>query len=155
MEIVKKITLDFFADIIAYTVAEPGAMGLPNTMELITNKGQHFMIFFEDVPFSDIKKAFTSAALHECFFNGPGSMPNVAEKGEIVIYPPNNNEKNRQTTRVAPGWHHQYMGAGNHLVIKEEKYNLFAKYIQDKSPSKIYCTLDEIIKEVFEIAASE
>lgn len=148
--IINKITPGLFDNIIAYTVAEPGAMGLASSMELISNKGEHFLISFDDIPFSDIKKAFVSAALHECFFNGPGPMPNVAEKGEgeIVIYPPSSDEKNSRTTHVADGWHHVYMGAGNHLIIKEEIFPLLAKYIQNKSPSEIYATWYEFLKEI-------
>lgn len=145
--IINKITPGLFDNIIAYTVAEPGAMGLASSMELISNKGEHFLICFDDIPFSDIKKAFVSAALHECFFNGP--MPGEAvEEGEIVIFPNSNDDKNcRRTTRVARGWKHIYMGAGNHIVIKEETFPLFAKCLQDKSPSEIYATWDEHIDE--------
>ena len=153
MEIVNKITPGLFDDIIAYTVAEPGAMGLPSTMEFISNKGEHFLISFDDIPFAEIKKAFTSAALHECFFNGPKKYDET--EGEVVLYL-NDERKNNRETRVAPGWHHVYMGAGNHLVIKEEYYCLFDKCMQDKSPSEIYCTWDDYIEAfVKEVSGKE
>lgn len=154
MKIVNKITPGLFDNIIAYTVAEPGAMGFSNSMEIVDDKGKYFVISFDEIPFASVKKFFP--ALADCIFNGP--MPGeTVEDGEIVIYPNNNDDKNcRRTTRDAKGWKHIYIGAGNHLIIKEEIFPLLAKYIQNKSPSEIYATWDEHIDEfIKEISGKE
>lgn len=145
MKIVNKITPGLFDNIIAYTVAEPGAMVFSNSMEIVDDKGKYSVISFDEIPFASVKKFFP--ALADCIFNGP--MPGeTVEEGEIVIYPNNNDDKNcRRTTRVAKGWKHIYMGAGNHLIIKEGIIPAFSKYLQNKSPSEIYATWDEHIYE--------
>ena len=148
-----ELTSDTFKQLVIFSIAEPGAMSFPNSMEIVDDKGKYFVISFDEIPFASVKKFFP--ALADCIFNGPMPGEAVAD-GEIVIYPPSSDEKNSRTTHVADGWHHVYMGAGNHLVIKEEIFPLFAKYIHNKSPSEIYSTWsDHIEKFVKEISGKE
>lgn len=147
-----ELTSDTFKQVVIFSIGEPCAMGFCNSMEIVDDKGQRSVVSFDEIPYAIVKKFFP--ALADCIFNGP--MPGeTVEEGEIVIYPNNNDDKNcRRTTRVAKGWKHIYMGAGNHLIIKEEIFPLLAKYIQNKSPSEIYATwdehIDEFIKEISE-----
>lgn len=55
MKIVNKITPGLFDNIIAYTVAEPGAMGFSNSMEIVDDKGKYFVISFDEIPFASVK----------------------------------------------------------------------------------------------------
>jgi len=50
---------------------------------------------------------------------------------------------------VAEGWHHVYMGMGNHLFIRDIVYPAFAAAIEGKSESEIYCGyMDRAVEEI-------
>lgn len=147
MEFIFEISKELFEDIIIYTIAEPGAMGAANLMEFVNRKGDGFMLTLgEEIEYSELKKLFP--ALKDCFWNGPSA--DDKNDDEIVIFT-NNNEKNLNYTKVSKGWHHIYTGCGNHLVVKEEYYPIFAQLIKDfESPVDICCNWHCVLDEFFE-----
>lgn len=131
-----------FEDVIVYTISEPGAMGAGGMMEFVTENGELFDICYlsDDTPYQDIKNSFP--ALKDCYFNGPmKTRPENASK-EIVVYL--DGSDNGKTTKVTDGWHHIYMGFGNHLVVRDDHYERFSDAISDLDEEEnIYCNWRE------------
>lgn len=146
---IEKISAELFDDVVIYTIAEPGAMGAPCLMEFIKETGECFSLLYGDkITYPDIKSKFS--ALEGCFWNGP--MPDEKTDDEIVLFA-NDDEKNRNITKVANGWKHIYTGCGNHLLIKDIYFPIFNKHIvQYESPLEIYCSwqkhIDDFINEI-------
>ena len=139
-EKVDKITSDLFEDVIIYTIAEPGAMGVAKLMEFVGKNGNCFsFIYGDEISYSDVKECFP--VLNDCFWNGPMEGENT--DGEIIFFT-TDNKKNNNSTKVPEGWQHIYTGFGNHLVVKEEFYPTFSKYIKDfKRPVDIFSSWEE------------
>lgn len=133
---VKELSSELFNDVVIYTIAEPGAMGSPCLMEFVKDNGECFSLYYGDeIPYSYIMDKFP--ALEGCFWNGP--MPDERNDGEVVLYT-NFDQNYRSVTRVANGWKHVYTGYGNHLLVKEEYFLVFKKYLsQYERPGEIYC----------------
>lgn len=126
-----------FNDVFVFAFSEPGAMGAGGYIHCITDKGNRFSICYlsDDTPWNEVKNCFPM--LKECCFNGP--MKNrPSSKPEIVIYLDDKNMD--KETKVAAGWKHMYMGAGNHLVIREDHYKAYSEQLKDlMEEADIYC----------------
>lgn len=150
----KEIEPKLFEDVIIFTLAEPGAMGEARLMEFVKKNKKCFQLFYnKTISYEDLKDLFP--VLKNCYWDGP--MPNEYDYGEIVmisdgIYKVNDSIYNDCYTKVSKGWRHIYTGFGNHLVIKEEYFNIFEKYIQDIHPVEMYFKwqdrLDEFLAEI-------
>lgn len=123
MDINKKL----FEDVVIYSIAEAGAMGGAGMMDFITQKGERFCLNYldEKTPYAKIKENFP--ALKDCYWNGPMSEPQ--NSNEVILY--GNNEDLCKHTRITKGWKHIYMGFGNHLVVREDKYKIFSEETSD------------------------
>lgn len=142
---IKELSTEAFADVVLYTIAEPGAMGAPCLMEFVKANGECFYLFYgeDGFPYADIKTNFP--ALQGCFWNG--SMRGEKNKGEVVVFA-TDDETNSNMTRVANGWEHVYTGYGNHLVVKDAFFPIFNKYISRyETTVDIYCSLQKHIDD--------
>lgn len=119
-----------FENVIIYSMAEPGAMGVGGRMEFVTDRGEDFELWYmtDDTPYQEIKKAFP--ALKDCYWNGPSKACSKNEPREIVFYS-DKAKRIYECTRVTEGWQHIYMGFGNHLVIRADHYEEFMDAISD------------------------
>lgn len=119
----------FFENVFIFLMAEPHAMGIGGRISFMNEMGEFrcFDYLTAETPYEEIKEAFP--ALQGCKWNGP--MPGDETKDEIVLFIGENN-LNMQT-RVNEGWHHMYLGFGNHLVVREDKWPEFCKSISDLS----------------------
>lgn len=96
--------------------AESGAMGEPGSVMLITAGGSifHCNYCFGDVSLNKLCRCIP--VLKECNFN-------VLE----------------DTIRISDEWKHEYLGAGNHLLIRNDIYDRFKEAISDAEyPEDIY-----------------
>lgn len=149
---VEELSPELFNDVVIYTIAEPGAMGSPCLMEFVKENGECFSFYYGDkFSYSDIRGMFP--ALEGCFWNGP--MPDEKNDGEVVLYT-NFDQNYHSITRVANGWKHIYTGYGNHLLVKEEYYSIFRKYISRyERPGEIYCSwkkhIADFVNEITEV----
>ena len=130
-----------FEDVVVFSVSEPGAMG-PNDMTFYKKTGDTFTIDYksDETPYSEIKEAFPM--LQECFWNGPARGEKECE-GTIVIGRANHDRR----TRVAPGWKHIYLDYGNHLVVREELYEVLLETVEGKRNCDITFWWTDILKE--------
>lgn len=130
MELNKKL----FEDVVIYSMAEPGAMGAYGMMAFVTETGEMFDLnyFDDDTKYSKIKDNFP--ALKDCYWNGP--MAEQKRNG-VIFY--GDNPDSCKHTEITKGWKHIYMGFGNHLVVREDKYEVFLNAINDlKTEIEIY-----------------
>ncbi len=126
----------FFKDVFIFSLAEPYAMGVGGFIEFINEKGEfkRFNYMNGDVEYEDIKEAFP--ALKGCKWNGP--IPGEKTWGEEYVLYVSGTQPDL-VTRVNDGWHHMYLGFGNHLVVREDKWDEFEKLISAcKDPIDIY-----------------
>ena len=141
-----KINKEWFKNVIIFSLAEPGAMGMGGLMDFITEDGVFFSINYlsEETLWEEVKECFP--ALKGCCFNGP--MENEKASEEIMIYPDESSINLR--TRVNEGWKHIYMGFGNHLVVRDDHFEEFSKTISDLTDeAEIYGNWFEIAKEIY------
>lgn len=143
----------FFESVFVFMMAEPYAMGSGGIIALMNEMGefQYFDYRSEETPYETIKEAFP--ALQGCKWNGP--MAGETAEGEIVLF---RGEANADIqTRVNDGWHHIYLGFGNHLVIREDKWPEFCEVTSDltdgvdiygswKERAKIMCSRNSVRK---------
>lgn len=98
------------------TLAEGGAMGEPGAVYIVTAGGSvfHCNYVFGDVDFGKLCRAIPV-------------IKNL-DVGTLGYY-----------EETPDGWHHEYLGAGNHLLIRNDVYEEFKQFIDDKMlPSDLY-----------------
>lgn len=145
---IKEIEPKLFEDVIIFTLAEPGAMGEARLMKFVKKNKKCFQLFYnETISYEDIKCLFP--VLKDCYWKGPIPHEYEYEKISDSIYQFNdiNSIYNDCYTKVSKGWRHIYTGFGNHLVIKEEYFNIFEKYIQDIQPVEMYFKWQDRLEE--------
>lgn len=116
---------EYFKTVFMFFIAEPYAMGGGGEIAFMNESGDfRYMDYRSDeTPYEDIKKAFP--ALQGCKWNGP--IPGEDAGDEIVLFMNGGNPGLQ--TRVNEGWHHLYLGYGNHLVIRDDKWPEFSDKI--------------------------
>lgn len=97
-------------------IAESGAMGEPGAVYIVKSDGKTLYCNYAYGGIH-IKKLFQALpVLQECDFGIFGNAASIPE-----------------------GWNYVYLGAGNHLLIKDDAYGQFCKYVKiDEDPSEIY-----------------
>ena len=111
-----EIAPDLFSDVLIFSFAEGGAMGIPGEMMFITSSKKAFRLnyVYTDVDIQKVKECFP--VLAKCNFGLFGRGSTVPE-----------------------GWNYVNLGAGNHLVVSDVIYPEFEERIEDcDSPGKIY-----------------
>lgn len=135
-----KLTEELFADIIAFSMSEPGAMG-PNNMTFYKATGESFSVDYkEEGKYEELKNVFP--ALKECYWDGP--MKNeIASLFTIVI----GGSPDDKSTTVPKGMRHIYLDYGNHLAVKEEYYYAIKKIFSGKDNCDITYMWTEYLEE--------
>ena len=112
-------------DIVAFQMAEPGAMGYHGGVFFVTSdKGIYFTCYLEPSAYSGHMKAMSWEKLEEVFPPLKGFDHGLMGYG----------------ARVPDGWRYGYLGMGNHLLIKDaigDSFNLHAQELEDESPHEI------------------
>lgn len=105
-----------FKNVMFFSIAESGAMGEPGGVLFYVESGElyHFNYVYGDVDIRKVGKLFP--VLEECRF------------GVFGI-----------DSFVPKGWEYVNLGAGNHLIVREEIYEKFmSEFPKDVEPSFIY-----------------
>ena len=87
---------------VAFSVAESGAMGSPNEVIVVDKDNNRFSFYLNNMEVSAIDEIVP--VLHQCLF---------VHSGEPLS--------------AAPGWNSEDLGMGNHLFVADEIYPKFAK----------------------------
>lgn len=107
-----------YKDIMFFMLAEGGAMGEPGAVNIIT-KGKndiqilHANYCYGDFDMDKLAEVFIPLQTFDC-----GIFGNVSG--------------------VAPGWNHVYLGAGNHLLVRDCVFEQFMSLVDGKSELEIY-----------------
>ncbi|MBR3382022.1 MAG: hypothetical protein IKG85_03155 [Clostridia bacterium] len=99
-----------------FQIAEGGAMGEPGGIIILTEDGTvyHANYCFGDLKWETIQHAFP--IIEQCRF------------GMFGI-----------DSEVPNGWNYVNLGMGNHLIVRQDRYDKFSPLISDcKSPGEIY-----------------
>ena len=106
--------------------AESGAMGEPGAIVIVTDDGDifHCNYVYGDVKLSKLRKVIpVLGEWHPVLF---GSYDNIPE-----------------------GWNCEYLGAGNHLLIRNDIYDEFKGIIgEDMNPSQIYASWFDVLDKL-------
>ena len=109
-------------------MAEGGAMGEPGAVYIVKNPGKvyHCNYVYEDITYKEVEEALPM--LKESKFGLFGYDSTTPE-----------------------GWNYVNLGAGNHLIVREDVYDEFIDIVgEDKAPSKIYGTWLDAALEIYE-----
>lgn len=100
----KSLNKDIFEDVLFFSIAEGGAMGVPGEMIVVTKSPAAYALesFYGDVDVRDVEKIFP--VLEQCRFGIFG-----------------------QDSEVPEGWNYVNLGMGNHLIVADEVYDEFKK----------------------------
>ena len=130
-----------FEDVVAFSVSEPGAMGL-NDIGFFMKDGTHFRLYYKsnETPWSSIREWFPT--LKECCFNGP--METESTSMFTVVIGASDDDKE---THVASGRRHWYLDFGNHLVIKEPYYREIRSLLGEKENVDLTFCWEEMLAE--------
>lgn len=112
----KDLSKDLFENILFFMFAEGGAMGEMGAVNFIKNDGKlyHLNYLWGDVKFEEVLELFPTLA--KCDFGNFGL-----------------------DSKIPDGWTYVNLGAGNHLIIKNEIYPKFYELIKDyKYMGEIY-----------------
>ena len=112
-------------DIVAFQMAEPGAMGYHGGVFFVTSdKRIYFTCYLEPSSYSGYARTMSWKTLEEVF--PPLKDFNHGLMGYGV--------------KVPKGWRYGYLGMGNHLLIKDtfgDSFNRCALELEDDSPNEI------------------
>lgn len=113
-----------YKGIMFFMLAEGGAMGEPGAVNIICNSKHgvqvlHANYCYGDFDMDKLAEIFTPLQTFDC-----GIFGDVAG--------------------VAPGWHHVYLGAGNHLLVRDSVFDQFMSLVDGKSEPEIYQSYMEI-----------
>ena len=89
---------------IAFSMADGGAMGSPGEVIIVDQESNIYRFWLQGVEYETAKRIIPT--LFECKFGMRGH------------------------NRPASGWHYFDLGAGNHLLIKDDIYNEFYPEVQ-------------------------
>ena len=89
---------------IAFSMADGGAMGSPGEVIIVDQESNIYRFWLQGVEYETAKRIIPT--LFECEFGMRGH------------------------NRPASGWHYFDLGAGNHLLIKDDIYNEFYPEVQ-------------------------
>ena len=89
---------------IAFSMADGGAMGSPGEVIIVDKESNIYRFWLQGVEYETAKRIIPT--LFECEFGMRGH------------------------NRPASGWHYFDLGAGNHLLIKDDLYNDFYPEVQ-------------------------
>ena len=89
---------------IAFSMADGGAMGSPGEVIIVDKENNIYRFWLQGVEYETAKRIIPT--LFECEFGMRGH------------------------NRPASGWHYFDLGAGNHLLIKDDIYNEFYPEVQ-------------------------
>ena len=89
---------------IAFSMADGGAMGSPGEVIIVDKESNIYRFWLQGVEYETAKRIIPT--LFECEFGMRGH------------------------NRAASGWHYFDLGAGNHLLIKDDIYNEFYPEVQ-------------------------
>ena len=89
---------------IAFSMADGGAMGSPGEVIIVDKESNIYRFWLQGVEYETAKRIIPT--LFECEFGMRGH------------------------NRPASGWHYFDLGAGNHLLIKDDIYNEFYPEVQ-------------------------
>ena len=123
-EQVKKLN---YEDIVAFTVAEGGAMGNPGNIEIVVSKNDKLIGYETNPSYGGIPlyKLYKAIPWLEKLVVGLGYIANVGE-----------------------GWTHVDTGYGNHLFIRDFMSDSFDEKTKDKKVSEIYVSWKEWVAEI-------
>lgn len=121
-----------YDEILFVGLGESGAMGEPGALNIILAvKGKvkiyHANFRLGDFDMDRFSEVFTPLKTFDC-----GSF------GEV--------------SGIADGWHHVYMGMGNHLFVRDAVFPAFSADINGKTDQEIYCCyMDKAIKAIVQM----
>ncbi len=117
------------ADIVAFQFAEPGAMGWHGGVFFVTSgKKVYRTCYLQHSPYSGVSAAMSMDNLKAVFPPLKEFSPGLMGRGG----------------RHPDGWRYTYLGAGNHLLVKESLSEAFEKKaagLLEKNPGKILYNL--------------
>ena len=104
----KSLNKDIFKDVLFFSLAEGGAMGVPGEIIVVNKSPRAFAMesVYGDVDVSDVVKMFP--VLEQCRFGMFGLDSEVPE-----------------------GWNYVNLGMGNHLIVADEVYDEFCRLTKD------------------------
>lgn len=116
-------------DPIAFSMAEGGAMGSPGEVVIIDRNSNIYCFWLQGVEHETAKRIIP--VLFKCHFAGWGMF---------------------WQSRPAEGWHYFYLGAGNHLIVKDSIYNEFhPKAVEidyERRPAMLYQRWIDFVLEI-------
>lgn len=118
-----------YDEIMFVGLGEGGAMGEPGALNIIlASKGKakicHANFCFGDFDMDRFSEVFTPLKTFVCGVFG-------------------------QVSGIADGWHHVYMGMGNHLFVRDTVFPAFAAAIEGMTEPNIYCCyMDKAIEVI-------
>ncbi len=135
----------YFETVFIFFIDEPYAMGGGGHMAFMNEAGVYRYMDYRsaETPYEEIIKVFP--AVQGCNWNGP--IPGEDAGDEIVIFM--NGDNKELQTRVNESWHHLYLGYGNHLVVRNDRWPEFNEKIAGfKKKVDIYGAWKEIAKNM-------
>ena len=113
------------ADIVAFQLAEPGAMGWPGGVFFVTSDRKVYRTcYLEPSDYSGMSKSMSTDNLKSVF-------PPLKEFRSGLM---------GRGVESPDGWHHTYLGMGNHLLVKKSIKGEFEKKaaeLLEKNPGAI------------------
>lgn len=104
----KSLSKEIFKDVLFFSLAEGGAMGVPGEMIVVNKSPGAFAMdsVYGDVDVVEVERLFP--VLGQCCFGLFGLDSEVPE-----------------------GWNYVNLGAGNHLIVADEVYDEFKRLTRD------------------------
>ena len=115
-------------DIVAFSFAQPGAMGAPGTVKIIDSDGWLY---------------------HTNYCDGDLSFDHLLEVVPVLKVCRINVSRHL----TPEGWRARYLGAGNHLTIRADYYGRFEEEVNKrgiKTPVDLYMQWLEIMLQLFD-----
>ena len=126
-------------DIVAIQIAEPGAMGIHGGVFFVTAlRDAFFTCYLSPSPYSGFHSYIGMDELRKILPALSGFSHGLMGYG----------------TKCPEGWQHKYLGAGNHLLVRNDFYETFNKEVeklkQESSEAILYNTWLPVIMRVLE-----
>lgn len=138
------LTKELFEDVVAYIIAEPGAMGASGELECLKSTGETFCVCYldEETNWELIKENFE--AINGCKFNGPHR--DAVYSADVLVFGGGDDI----VTTINDGWREICFDCGNHFVCKEEYACGFIELFEGMDGCQIICEgMEKIKKEHF------